>query len=135
MTTSQKPTLQRKPLFQGLDDVALAIDEGRKPVDLAQIDAVAAANDFPSRQPPKQHEAIKVATIVATGKLPDIQERKRRRYTTGRNVQLNIKAKQSTIDTMNQLADRFEVPLGEILERALAALVNSTFDVPGAENE
>lgn len=128
MTTIQKPTLQRKPLFQGLDDVAVQA-EGRKPVDLAQIDAVAAANDFPSRQPPKQQ----IATMVASGKLPDIQERKRRRFTTGRNVQLNIKAKQSTIDTMNQLADRLEVPLGEVLERALAALVNSTPDVLVAE--
>lgn len=128
MTTIQKPTLQRKPLFQGLDDVAVPA-EGRKPVDLAQIDAVAAANDFPSRQPPKQQIATNIATMVASGKLPDIQERKRRRFTTGRNVQLNIKAKQSTIDTMNQLADRLEVPLGEVLERALAALVNSTPDV------
>lgn len=73
------------------------------------IDQVAADNGFPSRQ------AVKSAPKHA-----------QRRYRTGRNQQINIKATSETIDRMNRIADELEVPLGEVLERALDALQKAT---------
>jgi hypothetical protein len=83
-----------------------------KPVEKAVIDQVAADNGFPSRQASKPEP-------VAT-------PRKQRRYTTGRNQQINIKATAETIDRLNAIADRMNVPLGEVLARALNALEKAT---------
>lgn len=71
------------------------------------IEKVAADNGFPSRQPAK-----------------DIEQplRPRRRYTTGRNQQINIKATPETIERLYRIADATKKPLGEILEKALDAL-------------
>jgi hypothetical protein len=73
------------------------------------IRAVAETSDFRSREPsssPKKKPA----------------ERERRRYTTGRNVQLNIKVRSETLDRFYALADRQGWVLGETLERAVSAL-------------
>ena len=51
--------------------------------------------------------------------------RPRRRYTTGRNVQLNIKATSATVQRMGELADKLGVPLGVVLEKALEELARS----------
>ena len=67
---------------------------------------VAEAANFPSR------EAKGSAKPARTG----------RRYTTGRNVQFNIKASQETIDAFIRIADRQGWVLGETLEHAVAAL-------------
>lgn len=48
--------------------------------------------------------------------------RKQRRYTTGRNKQVNIKATDETIEKLSRLADELGVPLGRVLELALDAL-------------
>lgn len=55
--------------------------------------------------------------------LPAPVERSRRRYKTGRNVQINIKGEQETKDELYRVADEMDQPLGETLKRALAALV------------
>ena len=74
------------------------------------VRAVAESSDFRSREPaPKQQKKTSA-------------ERERRRYTTGRNVQLNIKARSETLDTFYRIADAQKWVLGETLERALAAL-------------
>ena len=86
--------------------------KGSKPVEMAVIDQVAADNGFPSRQ------AVKADDAPAS--------RKQRRYTTGRNQQINIKATAETIDRLNVMADRMNVPLGEVLARALNALEKAT---------
>lgn len=78
-----------------------------KPVEAAQIDRLAKDNGFPSRERPA---------------TPDPVQRARRRYTTGRNQQINIKATSETIELFYRLADERSVPLGELLERALQAL-------------
>jgi len=52
--------------------------------------------------------------------------RKQRRYTTGRNKQINIKATDETIKRLCQLADARGVPLGVLLEQALDALEKAT---------
>lgn len=49
-------------------------------------------------------------------------DRSRRRFTTGRNIQINIKGDQATKDELYRLADEINAPLGETLKRALSAL-------------
>jgi hypothetical protein len=72
----------------------------------ATIRKVSEENNFPSRQ------------AAPTKPKPKSQ----RRRITGRNVQINIKAKQETIDHLIAIADRRGWVLGEVLENALAAL-------------
>lgn len=81
---------------------------------ITQIDQIAEEYGFPSRQPTK-----------AVSVVPDQAKtvpRLRRRYTTGRNQQINIKATPETIARLYRLADHEHLPLGELLEQALEAL-------------
>ena len=73
-----------------------------------KVRVVTEASHFRSREP----------------KLPKPAPAKRepRRYRTGRNVQFNVKAAQSTIDAFYAISDQQKWVLGETLERALAAL-------------
>lgn len=48
--------------------------------------------------------------------------REPRRHRTGRNIQLNIKARAETIEWFYAIADRYSWVLGETFERAIAAL-------------
>lgn len=80
-----------------------------KPVEPQQIERIATEMGFPSRQP------------VATPAHP-LGTQVRRRYTTGRNQQLNVKATAETVARFYRLADQQGVPLGELLEQALQAL-------------
>jgi hypothetical protein len=52
--------------------------------------------------------------------------RKQRRYTTGRNKQVNLKATDETINKLNRLADERGVSLAQVLELALDALEKAT---------
>jgi hypothetical protein len=114
-------TPTKVPLFAGLDDLA-AKPAARKPVDLEQVDELARTNDFPSR-PVASGMPSDTEKRLAGGKLPATEQPiRRRRYVTGRNVQLNIKATADTVRRMGELADRMGVPLGVVLERALASL-------------
>ncbi len=83
-----------------------------KPVEPRQIEHIASEMGFPSRQP------------VVTPAVPVVAP-KRRRYTTGRNQQLNVKVTAETVDRFYRLADQQAVPLGELLDRALQALEQS----------
>lgn len=49
-------------------------------------------------------------------------ERAKRRFKTGRNIQINIKGEQDTKAELYRVADILDAPLGETLKRALAAL-------------
>jgi hypothetical protein len=49
-------------------------------------------------------------------------ERSRRRFKTGRNIQINIKGELETKNELYRIADHIDQPLGETLKRALAAL-------------
>ena len=71
-----------------------------------EIEKVAEANGFPSRQ----------------GARASASRRPGRRYKTGRNQQINIKATPQVIERLYQMADAKRVPLGELLEQALDAL-------------
>lgn len=79
-----------------------------KPVAPEVIDEIARDSGFLSRQPSPQPALMPSS--------------KPRRYTTGRNQQINVKAKPETITRFYRLADERHVPLGELLELALAAL-------------
>jgi len=101
--------MSRVNSFQNLDDFApKSTTQPPKPVEKAQIERLAQENGFPSRQPPR---------------MPKSEDSpQRRRYTTGRNQQINIKATAETISRLYRIADQNNVPLGEILDRALDAL-------------
>jgi hypothetical protein len=88
--------------------------ESSKPIASDVIDEISRKSGFPSRQPAKK----------APSTLP-AQPRTQRRYVTGRNQQINIKAKAETIAMLNTLADKLDAPFGEVLERALHALETS----------
>jgi hypothetical protein len=76
-----------------------------------RIEQIAEANNFPSRQP------ARTPTVRASAK--------QRRYKTGRNQQINIKATPQVIERLYKMADAKRVPLGELLEQALNALEKS----------
>lgn len=78
-----------------------------KPVDEAAVSEVARQNNFPSRQAPKAEAPPK---------------RKQRRYRTGRNRHLGIKATTETLERFYKIADARNLPLGEVLRLALDAL-------------
>jgi hypothetical protein len=77
-----------------------------KRVEEEAIAEVARENNFPSRQAPK-------ATPP---------KRKQRRYRTGRNRHLGIKATEETVERFYKVADARNMPLGEVLRLALDAL-------------
>lgn len=104
--------------FEDLADFEAKPKAQPKPVDPAVIERVAQENNFPSRQPPRPVEQHAEAPVKKPGKS-------RRRYTTGRNKQINIKATDLTIERFYRLADREHVPLGELLDRALDAFERS----------
>lgn len=83
-----------------------------KPVEPEHIEQLARDNGFPSRQP------------VTAEVRPKRQSQ--RRYVTGRNQQINIKATAETIERLYRKADDLNVPLGEVLARALTALEEKT---------
>ena len=85
-----------------------------KPVQKAAITKIADETGFQSRQA----NPVRPATHAT----PPAPKRPRRRYTTGRNQQINIKATQDTIDRLYKIADDRNAPLGAVLELALLAL-------------
>lgn len=85
------------------------------------IEQIAKEHNFPSRQP------LKPLASEAPFSTP---VRSQRRYTTGRNKQINIKATDQTIARMYRIADELGVPLGEVLSRALDALEQRKISSP-----
>jgi hypothetical protein len=106
--------MERVKPFENLDDFAPK-KAPVKPVEPTQIDQLARESGFPSRQP-------QTAPAVQTAAPVPVASRPRRRYITGRNQQLNIKATSETVNRFYRLADERNVPLGELLEMALMAL-------------
>lgn len=89
-----------------------------KPVQTEQIERLAEENGFPSRQsktPTKKQQS------------PAKPKRRGRRYTTGRNQQINIKATAETIEQLYRIADEKNIPLGKVLDLALQA-IDSNWD-------
>jgi hypothetical protein len=104
MATRHNPTI-------GLDED----DEVQQPEPVARkprpseedIADLAKAHGLQSRQQPS---------------TPTAPKRPQRRHTTGRNIQLNVKATAETVELFYSLADKMECTQAEVLERALQAL-------------
>lgn len=79
------------------------------------------AAELPAKVPAALPDAPKAGQggAVAPGTPEAIQQRRRR---TGRNVQLNLKARPETIEAYCALADRMGWGLGETLEKAVELL-------------
>ena len=78
-----------------------------KRVEEAAIADIAQQNNFPSRQAPKKTAPPK---------------REQRRYRTGRNRHLGIKATDETVERFYKVADERKIQHGELLRIALDAL-------------
>jgi hypothetical protein len=107
--------MSRANPFGDLDD--FAPQSGARPVTPQAIDELAQASGFPSR---KAQDAPSPAQSPAPSPAP--LSRQPRRHVTGRNRQINIKATEETIATLYRIADDMGLPLGAVLEQALAAL-------------
>lgn len=107
--------MNRANPFGDLDD--FATDPASRPVATEAIDQLAEASGFPSRK-------AQAAPVAREGKEPPTAPlaRQPRRHTTGRNRQINIKATEEVIATLYAIADDMRLPLGAVLEQALAAL-------------
>ena len=92
-----------------------------KPVQKADIEKLAQENGFPSRQPVEATPKKETKSVIKP-------QRRGRRYTTGRNQQINIKATSETIERLYEIADKEQLPLGQILENALDALKKTKSD-------
>ena len=119
--------MSRANPFSDLDD--FASDGAAKPVPAETIEQIAKNAGFPSR---KAGSSGVNETASATAKAPSPAPvpvppsgRMPRRHTTGRNRQINIKATEETIEELYRIADKMGVPLGAVLERALAALAKN----------
>ncbi len=118
--------MSRANPFGDLDDFA---PQGTsKPVPAAAIEEIAQASGFPSRKP--QSNPSKPGSPGNPGVAEAAEEApsparplRRRRRTTGRNQQINIKATEETIAELYRVADELDLPLGAVLEQALQALV------------
>ena len=82
--------------------------KAEKPVHKETISRIAEENNFPSRQAPPKVSAQR--------------RREQRRYRTGRNQHLGIKATAETIERFYKAVDERKVPSGELLRLALDAL-------------
>ena len=106
--------MSRANPFRDLDD--FGSDNAAKPVPADAIDKIAESSGFPSR---KAGAAPVRETTNETVETPS-PARQPRRHVTGRNRQINIKATEETITELYRIADDMQLPLGAVLEQALA---------------
>ena len=111
-------TAKRAGVFDVEDDLDVSGFEprpaNRPAVKPEQVRVVSEAAQFQSREPKR-----------AAAPLPRRPRREPRRYRTGRNTQLNIKARTETIEAFYAIADQQGWVLGETFERAIDALKQS----------
>ena len=109
---------ERAPVFDehelDLSDFKAELDPQRRP-DLAALRSLAAERGFVSRE---------VAKPTEEG-AEEGETRLRRRYTTGRNRQLNLRVTSSALNRFYALADENGWVLGETFEHAVIALERS----------
>lgn len=108
---------ERAGLFEDAEDFDVAGFAPKKPTrnepapPTEAIRAVSEASNFRSREPGP-----------AIAAPPTGNKREPRRHRTGRNVQFNVKLRAETIESFYELSDQLELTLGEVVERAQAAL-------------
>ncbi|TWG87958.1 hypothetical protein L602_001500000910 [Cupriavidus gilardii J11] len=96
------------PLDAALDEFEVKPRADRPRVAPEAIEQIAKENGFVSRD---------AAKLEAPARM-----QKQRRFKTGRNQQINIKATGATIERFTALADRLQLPSGALLERAVELL-------------
>ena len=108
----------RAGLFEAEDDLDVSGFAPKKPepgtlppAAAEEVRAVSEASSFRSREP----AARKPAPAARPRREP-------RLYRTGRNIQLNVKVRQETLDSFYEISDQEGWVLGETLEHALEAL-------------
>ncbi len=106
---------ERKNPFANLNDIPVTAT--RKPVDRAQIDALAEAEGFPSRNPVRTTTPLPIAPSAAPRRRPG------RPRSTQRTHQLNIKTTPDALNTFYAEADKRGMGYGELFEAALAAWI------------
>jgi hypothetical protein len=104
---------ERASIFEGSEDINLSgftpkKNKDKKSPTKEQVMQVSQAAKFSSREP-------NIAVNTPT-------KREKRHYRTGRNIQLNVKVSQETINGFYEISDQQEWVLGETLEYAVAAL-------------
>ena len=104
--------------FADLDEIETKPKKKLDPEEAKKISQIAEQNGFPSRQarvetPPKKK------AVEPTIELPI---RRGRRLATERTMQFNVRANPTDVSRFYQLADEYNVPLGELLKMALDAL-------------
>lgn len=105
--------MSRASPFGDLDEF---VPQGEtRPVAPEAIDQLAQASGFPSRKAQGTPTRPGAGEEAPTARRP-------RRHVTGRNRQINIKATEKTFDRLYRIADERGLPLGAILDLALAAL-------------
>lgn len=110
--------MSRANPFGDLDD--FGSDNAAKPVPAEAIEKIAESSGFPSR---KASATAVRETASQTVETPSPSPaRQPRRHVTGRNRQINIKATEETITELYRVADAMNLPLGAVLEQALASL-------------
>lgn len=99
---------------------------GSKPaaVPAEQVEAVAQATGFVSRQAPRAGvaERPKLPRAAPASRSQTAPAGEQYRYRTGRNQQINVKATPEDIERFQSMARARGVPLGELLRLALDAL-------------
>lgn len=95
-----------------------AVNEHRTKQSNAEIEELANEHGFVGRQSTPLSQPV---------------ERSKRRFKTGRNIQINIKGEQETKNELYRIADEIDQPLGETLKRALAALQRELDDSRNVE--
>jgi hypothetical protein len=137
-TTEKKPAVSR--LFANLDSqgadeepVAAKADlefkvkttlPPRPPKEL--LDEVAEKNGFDSRQPGRSTPATAqpaMAQDTPASTTPRVKKQRRQRVV--RSEQLNMKVTEDTLNRYYALADKLQIPMGELLDRLLKAYESS----------
>lgn len=121
-------TTQRASVFDQGPEIDISGFEPRKIAKPAarpdEVKAISETANFVSREPalsaPPAAPAPVGRALREAQRQPIVREP--RRHRTGRNIQLNIKARAETIDRFYAIADRYGWVLGEAFERAIAAL-------------
>lgn len=92
----------------------------RKEVDKAELATLARATGF-DRSVLPQPSSPAPSSSEAAARVPAPALVKQRRYTTGRDTQLNVKCKPETKAKFLRLADKAETSLGAMFERMVEA--------------
>ena len=123
-------TAERVNPFGNLDDFATTPAK-KKTTHLDVAEEVAVDQGFISRQPVKPVTAAALPRTASTEETALANQKEKlpsRRKTTGRNEQINIKTTFVVKKRLMEISVERDMPLGEILEQALAALEKSWED-------